>query len=152
MGGLSIGFSLIQFGAAQNIISSSETLLFLGGYDTSSSYSIPRNGTISSLAVSLRIINSLNIPTTTITIYCRLYSSPITSVSYSYNSISPAYALTPSLTGSTSFDKIITGIFPLTINVNQGDNIILGFYPKVTAGDDIAITIQATISAGVTII
>ena len=119
---------------------------------SSEAFSMPRDGTITSVAAYFSVGAALALVGTTITISAQLYSSATPD-----DTFAPVpgaiVALAPPLTGvvaiGTTSNGIVTG---LAIPVTAQTRLLMVYSAAVTAGIDIATVITGYCSAGVTIV
>jgi BclB C-terminal domain-containing protein len=112
-------------------------------------FSVPRDGTITSIAGFFSTTVALTLIGSTVSITAQLFSSPTP------NNIFTAVpgasvTLTPGLTGIVAIGTTSSGITDgLSIPVTAGTRLLLVFSASVTAGIDIASTITGNASGGV---
>ncbi|MFC4775458.1 exosporium glycoprotein BclB-related protein [Paenibacillus sp. GCM10023252] len=114
-------------------------------------YSVPRDGTLTSMAATFSSTLALALVGTTVTITAQLYVSTATS-----NTFSPVpgalVTLTPSLTGIISLGDISSGLVTgLTIPVTTGSRLLLVFSATAT-GVTLIQTVVGYASAGVSLV
>jgi BclB C-terminal domain-containing protein len=114
-------------------------------------FSMPRDGTITSLSAYFSVAGALTLIGSTITVTAQLYSSA--TPSNTFTAVPGAtVTLAPSLTGLVTLGAVLSGITTgLSIPVTAGTRLLLVFTPAVTAGLDIATAITGTASAGLSI-
>jgi BclB C-terminal domain-containing protein len=112
-------------------------------------FSVPRDGTITSIAGFFSTTVALTLIGSTVSITAQLFSSPTP------NNIFTAVpgasvTLTPGLIGIVAIGTTSSGITDgLSIPVTAGTRLLLVFSASVTAGIDIASTITGNASGGV---
>ncbi|OEH86842.1 hypothetical protein BHU72_00825 [Desulfuribacillus stibiiarsenatis] len=150
LGGLAGTQSLVGFGA------NTVALLVGGIIDTtgleSFSFSMPRDGEITSIAAYFSVGAELSLIGSEVSITAQLYSSTTPD-----NNFSPIPGtivnLTPSLTGIVNIGTNVSGITTgLSIPVTAETRIMMVFSVAVTGGIDIATIVSGFASAGVSII
>ena len=114
-------------------------------------FSVPRAGTITSLAAYFSVTAGLNILGTTITITAQLYQS--TTPNNSFTAVPGAVVtLSPALTGTVSIGAVSNGITTgLNIPVNPQTRLLLVF-SATASGLSLVNTIAGYASAGLTIV
>ena len=135
---------------------SNETAVIAGGIiDTTGlnnvAFSMPRDGTITSLAAYFSIGAAVSLVTSTVTISAQLYSSP--TPDDSFTAVPGAVVdLAPPFTGLLSVGDSASGLTTgLSIPVTAGTRLLMVFSASVTAGVDIATIISGYASAGLSI-
>ncbi|MFJ5713991.1 exosporium glycoprotein BclB-related protein [Neobacillus sp. NPDC093127] len=113
-------------------------------------FSVPRDGTITSISAFFSNTTALTLVGSTITVTAQLYSAPATS-----NTFSPipgaSVTLTPSLTGVVSLGTISSGITsPVSIPVAATDRLLM-VYSATATGLSLVNTVTGYASAGFTI-
>jgi BclB C-terminal domain-containing protein len=150
LGGLAGIQSLIAFG-------SNELGTVVGGViDTtgvsSHAFSMPRDGTITSMAAYFSVGAAVALVGSTVTITAQLYSSPTPDDDFT-PVVGATVALAPPLTGLVAIGDTSNGIVTgLAIPVTAQTRLLMVFSAAVTAGIDIATIITGYSSAGVTIL
>jgi BclB C-terminal domain-containing protein len=116
-------------------------------------FSVPRDGTITSIAAFFSTALALDLPTSTVTITAQLYSSPPPPDNIFTPIPGAIVTLTPSLTGALPLGTISEGAVDLLVPVlvTQRTRLLMVFSAQVTAGTPIATAILGYASAGVTI-
>jgi len=116
------------------------------------SFSMPRDGTIASLAAYFSTTVALGLAETTITLTAQVYQS--TTPDNIFAPIPGALVvLVPALTGAVGIGTISSGLTTgLSIPVTAGTRLLLVFAADVTAGVDIATTVTGFASAGLNIV
>jgi BclB C-terminal domain-containing protein len=150
LGGLAGIQALIGFGA-------NDSALVVGGViDTTGlldvSFSMPRDGTITSIAAYFSVAAAVALIGSTVTITAQLYSS--TTPDDIFTPIPGAIVtLAPPLTGLVAIGDTSNGITTgLSIPVTAQTRLLMVFSASVTAGIDIAAVISGFASAGVNIV
>jgi BclB C-terminal domain-containing protein len=150
LGGLAGTQGLIGFGA-------NETAVIVGGLiDTTGlvnvAFSMPRDGTITSIAAFFSVGASVALVGSSVTIRATLYQS--TTPDNIFAPIPGAVVdLTPPLTGLVNVGEVASGeLSGLSINVTEGTRLLMVFSAFVSAGLDIATIITGFASAGVNIV
>lgn len=154
LGGLTNTGSVIGFGSSASgidVAGGSLDLTGAGGGLLNFSFSVPRDGVITSIAAYFSTTAALNLLTSTLTVTAQLYQS--TAPNNIFSPIPGAVVtLAPSLTGvvnvGTTLNDITTG---LNIPVTEQTRILMVFSVAVTGGPDIATTVVGYASAGVAI-
>ncbi|BCJ95569.1 hypothetical protein acsn021_31380 [Anaerocolumna cellulosilytica] len=114
-------------------------------------FSVPRDGTITSLAGYFSTTAAVSLIGSTVAITAQLYRSTVPNNTFTAVP-GASVTLTPPLTGLISIGEISSGITSgLSIPVTAGTRLLLIFTPAVTAGLDIATAIVGYASAGLTI-
>jgi BclB C-terminal domain-containing protein len=154
LGGLLNTSSIVGFGSsATNISAAGGTIDLTGAAGTllNFAFSVPRTGTITSLAAYFSTTAALSLLGSTVTITAQLYSS--STPNNTFTAVPGAVVtLSPPFTGVLSLGTISSGITTgLSIPVTTGERLLLVFTSSVTAGVDVATTIAGYASAGVTI-
>ena len=151
IGGLIGTTTLVGFGSSVTGVS-----IAGGVIDTTTisdmSFSMPRDGTITSLAAYFSTTVALALVGSTITLSAQLYSS--TTPDNIFAPIPGALVtLAPALTGAVGIGVISSGLMTgLSIPVTAGTRLLLVFAADVTAGIDIATTVTGFASAGLNIV
>ncbi|OME65227.1 spore surface glycoprotein BclB [Paenibacillus odorifer] len=154
LGGLLNTSSIVGFGSsATNISAAGGTIDLTGAAGTllNFAFSVPRTGTITSLAAYFSTTAALSLLGSTVTIIAQLYSS--STPNNTFTAVPGAVVtLSPPFTGVLSLGTISSGITTgLSIPVTTGERLLLVFTSTVSAGVDVATTIAGYASAGVTI-
>lgn len=155
LGGLLNTSSIIGFGSsATNISVTGGTIDLTGAAGTllNFAFSVPRTGTITSLAAYFSTTAALSLLGSTLSITARLFSS--STPNNIFTAVPGAtVTLTPSLQGTLAIGTISSGTTTgLSIPVTLGERLLLVFSAAVVDGLDIATTIAGYGSAGVTIV
>lgn len=115
------------------------------------SFSMPRDGTITSLAAYFSTTVALSLVGSTVTLTAQLYQSTAPDNQFS-PVVGATVVLSPTLTGAVGIGSISSGLTTaLNIAVAAGTRLLLVFEADVTAGIDLATTITGFASAGLTI-
>lgn len=146
--------SAVGFGSsATNISITGGTIDLTGAAGTllNFAFSVPRTGTITSMAAYFSATASVSLVGTTVTITAQLYRS--TTPNNTFTAVPGALVtLSPPLTGLVALGTISSGnTTGLSIPVTVGERLLLVFTSTVTAGIDVATTVAGYASAGVTI-
>ncbi|OMD59012.1 hypothetical protein BSK48_30330 [Paenibacillus odorifer] len=154
LGGLLNTSSAVGFGSsATNISITGGTIDLTGAAGTllNFAFSVPRTGTITSMAAYFSATASVSLVGTTVTITAQLYRS--TTPNNTFTAVPGALVtLSPPLTGLVALGTISSGnTTGLSIPVTVGERLLLVFTSTVTAGIDVATTVAGYASAGVTI-
>ncbi|OME03181.1 spore surface glycoprotein BclB [Paenibacillus odorifer] len=154
LGGLLNTSSAVGFGSsATNISITGGTIDLTGAAGTllNFAFSVPRTGTITSMAAYFSATASVSLVGTTVTITAQLYRS--TTPNNTFTAVPGALVtLSPPLTGLIALGTISSGnTTGLSIPVTVGERLLLVFTSTVTAGIDVATTVAGYASAGVTI-
>lgn len=115
-------------------------------------FSVPRAGTITSIAATFSTTVGLTLPGTVVTITAQLYFAPATS-----NTFAPipgaAVTLVPPLTGVVALGTISSGIISgLSIPVLPGDRLMMVFTATAAGTGTLLTTVVGYASAGVNIV
>ncbi|MPM58183.1 hypothetical protein SDC9_105012 [bioreactor metagenome] len=147
LGGLLNTSSAVGFGTNLSGITLTGGAIDLSGL-TNLAFSMPRDGTITSLAAYLSISAAAALVGTTVTVTAQLYES--TTPDDTFTAVASASAtLAPPLTGVVAIGTILTGLTTgLSIPVTAGTRLLLVFSAAVTAGTDVAAVIAGYASAG----
>lgn len=141
---VAFGNSLIGVNIVGGLIDTSELL--------NMAFSMPRDGTITSMAAYFSTTLALSLIGTEVTVRAQLWQSTVPN-----NSFSPIPGaivdLTPTLTGLVSVGTVLSGeTTGLNIPVTAGTRLLLVFSAQVTGGIDIAASVTGFASAGVNIV
>jgi BclB C-terminal domain-containing protein len=153
LGGLPGESSLVGFGSVATTTPVAGTIDLTGGasINLNEAFSVPRDGTITSISAYFSLTSPLTLVGSTITITAQLYQSTMPN-----NTFTPVagatVTLAPSLTGVLSLGTISSGIVTgLSIPVTAETRLLLVYSASVTAGIDMATTIQGYMSGGLSI-
>ncbi|AWV36872.1 spore surface glycoprotein BclB [Paenibacillus odorifer] len=154
LGGLLNTSSTVGFGSsATNISITGGTIDLTGAAGTllNFAFSVPRTGTITSMAAYFSATASVSLVGSTVTITAQLYRS--TTPNNTFTAVPGALVtLSPALTGLIALGAISSGnTTGLSVPVTVGERLLLVFTSTVTAGIDVATTVAGYASAGVTI-
>jgi BclB C-terminal domain-containing protein len=154
LGGLLNTSSAVGFGSsATNISITGGTIDLTGAAGTllNFAFSVPRTGTLTSMAAYFSATASVSLVGSTVTITAQLYRS--TTPNNTFTAVPGALVtLSPALTGLIALGAISSGnTTGLSIPVTVGERLLLVFTSTVTAGIDVATTVAGYASAGVTI-
>ncbi|MEC0220221.1 exosporium glycoprotein BclB-related protein [Paenibacillus odorifer] len=154
LGGLLNTSSAVGFGSsATNISITGGTIDLTGAAGTllNFAFSVPRTGTLTSMAAYFSATASVSLVGSTVTITAQLYRS--TTPNNTFTAVPGALVtLSPPLTGLIALGTISSGnTTGLSIPVTVGERLLLVFTSTVTAGIDVATTVAGYASAGVTI-
>ncbi|MEK5181535.1 exosporium glycoprotein BclB-related protein [Paenibacillus sp. FSL P4-0288] len=154
LGGLLNTSSAVGFGSsATNISITGGTIDLTGAAGTllNFAFSVPRTGTLTSMAAYFSATSSVSLVGSTVTITAQLYRS--TTPNNTFTAVPGALVtLSPPLTGLIALGTISSGnTTGLSIPVTVGECLLLVFTSTVTAGIDVATTVAGYASAGVTI-
>ncbi|MEK4039010.1 exosporium glycoprotein BclB-related protein [Paenibacillus sp. FSL L8-0493] len=154
LGGLLNTSSAVGFGSsATNISITGGTIDLTGAAGTllNFAFSVPRTGTLTSMAAYFSATSSVSLVGSTVTITAQLYRS--TTPNNTFTAVPGALVtLSPPLTGLIALGTISSGnTTGLSIPVTVGERLLLVFTSTVTAGIDVATTVAGYASAGVTI-
>ncbi|OMD27117.1 spore surface glycoprotein BclB [Paenibacillus odorifer] len=154
LGGLLNTSSAVGFGSsATNISITGGTIDLTGAAGTllNFAFSVPRIGTLTSMAAYFSATSSVSLVGSTVTITAQLYRS--TTPNNTFTAVPGALVtLSPPLTGLIALGTISSGnTTGLSIPVTVGERLLLVFTSTVTAGIDVATTVAGYASAGVTI-
>jgi BclB C-terminal domain-containing protein len=155
LGGLLNTSSLIGFGSSATGVSvAGGTIDLTGAAGTllNFAFSVPRAGTITSLAGYFSVTAGLSLVGSTVTITAQLFQS--TAPNNTFTAVPGALVtLAPPLTGLISLGAISSGLTTgLSIPVTAGTRLLMVFSASVTAGIDVATTVAGYASAGLTIV
>ncbi|KMK74833.1 hypothetical protein AB990_18625, partial [Alkalihalobacillus pseudalcaliphilus] len=149
LGGLVGTVSLVGFGSNVTGVS-----LLGGAIDTTAldnlAFSVPRDGTITSMAAFLSTTAALTLVGSTVTVTAQLFTAT------GDNTFTPipgaVVTLAPPFTGILAIGTVSEGLTTgLSIPVTAGERLLMVFSADVTAGLDIATVIAGYGSAGVAI-
>lgn len=119
--------------------------------DSSMAFSMPRDGTITSLAAYFSVSLEAALIGSTVTITAQIYSSPTPNDSFAPVA-GAAVALTPPLAGVVAVGTITSGVTTgLSIPVTAGTRLLLVFTATVTGGIDIGTSLFGFASGGLSI-
>lgn len=154
LGGLNGTSSIIGFGnSATGITQVGGVIDLTGGPGVNMNYafSVPRDGTITSLTGFFSSTQAVALVGTTVTVTAQLYRS--TTPDNTFVPIPGALVtLAPSLTGILAIGTIENGLTTgLAIPVSAQDRLLLVFTSTVTAGIDQAVTISGYASGGMVV-
>ncbi|KAA9000369.1 spore surface glycoprotein BclB [Paenibacillus spiritus] len=154
LGGLLNTSSLVGFGSNVTGISTAGGVIDLtgaGGTLLNFAFSVPRDGTVTSLAAYFSTTASLALVGSTVTITAQLYRSGVPDNTFT-TVPGAVVTLTPPLTGIVGTNSISSGVTSgLSIPVTAGERLLLVFSANVTAGLDVASTVAGYASAGLSI-
>lgn len=154
LGGLAGTPSLIGFGASApslSVLGATIDLTGAAGTLLNFAFSVPRNGTITSVAAYFSTTVALSLLSTTITITAQLYQSTTPNNIFSPIAGSQV-SLSPQLSGILSLGETSSGILTgLNIPVTAGTRLLMVFSATAT-GLDLVNTIAGYGSAGVNIV
>ena len=124
---------------------------FTGASNGRVAFSMPRDGTITSLSAFFTNTIAVGAVGTTLTITAQLYQS--TTPDNTFTAVPGALVtLTPAITGIVAIGGTFSGVATgLNIDVTAGTRLTLVFSATVTAGADIATTVTGFASGGVAI-
>lgn len=118
---------------------------------SSEAFSMPRDGTITSIAAYYSVAEIVSLVGSTVTITAQMYSSATPNDSFTPVA-GASVVLAPPLTGAVAVSTITSGITTgLTIPVTAGTRLMLVFTATVTGGIDIATTVTGFVSGGLSI-
>ncbi|MDF2929491.1 MAG: Collagen triple helix repeat protein [Anaerospora sp.] len=154
LGGLLNTNSLLGFGTnADGVTITGGVINLTGGPGIllNEAFSVPRAGTITSIAAYFTTTAALTLVGSTVTITAQLFSSP--TPNNTFTAVPGALVtLAPALTGILALGTISNGITTgLAIPVTPQTRLLLVFSATVTAGLDVATVIAGYASAGMTI-
>jgi BclB C-terminal domain-containing protein len=155
LGGVNNTAALTAFGnSASNVTITGGTIDLSGGPGTilNMSFSMPRSGTITDIAAYFSLTTALSLVGSTITITAQLYSS--TTPDNTFTAIPGALVtLAPALTGILALGTITNGITTgLSIPITPQTRLLMVTTATVTAGIDVAATIDGYFSGGLNIV
>ncbi|KUP22592.1 hypothetical protein AWJ19_33595 [Paenibacillus sp. DMB5] len=155
LGGLLNTSSLIGFGnSATGVTITGGVIDLTGAAGTllNFAFSVPRAGTITSLAAYFSTTAALALVGSTVTITAQLFRS--TTPNNTFTAVPGALVtLAPPLTGVVALGTISSGLTSgLSIPVTAGERLLLVFSASVTAGLDVATTVGGYASGGLTIV
>ncbi len=118
---------------------------------TTQAYSMPRDGTITSIAAYLSTIVSISLPASTATVYVQLYQS--TAPDEDFDPIpGTLVVLSPTLNGVIGVGTRLTGLLTgINVPVTVGTRILMAFTVEITDGDPVATVVTGYAGGGVTI-
>ncbi|WP_242941237.1 exosporium glycoprotein BclB-related protein [Sporobacter termitidis] len=150
LGGLLNTSSAISFGSGVSGITVTGGILD-GTTLTNEAFSVPRDGTITSMAAFFSTTAALTLVGSTVTITAQLYASP--TPDNTFTAVPGALVtLAPPFTGVLAIGTISDGTTTgLAIPVTTGTRLLMVFTATVTAGLDIATAIVGYASAGLSI-
>jgi BclB C-terminal domain-containing protein len=139
--------SAVGFGSNLPGISAASGTISLVGL-TNFAFSVPRDGTITSLAGYLSVSAGISLIGSTVTVSAQLFQS--TTPDDTFVAVPGAVVtLAPTLTGLISIGDVASGITTgLSIPVTAGTRLLLIFSADVTAGLDLAAAVAGYVSAG----
>lgn len=147
LGGLLNTSSVLGFGNNLPGVSAVGGSISLAGL-TNFAFSMPRDGTITSLAAYFSVTAALSLIGSTVTITAQLFQSATPNDAF-LAVPGAVVTLAPPLTGLISIGDISSGITTgLNIPVTAGTRLLLVFSADVTAGLDLAATVAGYASAG----
>jgi BclB C-terminal domain-containing protein len=115
---------------------------------TNLAFSVPRDGTITSLAAYLSVSGALTLVGSTVTVTAQLYASATPDDTF-VEVAGAEVTLAPSLTGIVAIGTVLSGeTTGLSIPVTAGTRLLLVFSADVTAGIDLATAVAGYASAG----
>ncbi len=115
-------------------------------------FSMPRDGTISSLAAYFSTTVALSLVGTTVTLTAQLYASAAPDNTF-FPIPGAIVTLSPTLTGIVGIGSISNGLTTgLNIPIAARTRLLMVFAADVTAGIDVATTITGFASAGLSIL
>lgn len=147
LGGLIGTASLVGFGTAiPDVTVTNDTIDLLAPLLTEA-FSVPRDGSITSISASFRVTVGITVPGTG-TVSARIYRAPAGSSTFTATDAS--VNLTPALTGVVAVDTTLTGTSAnfAPVTVAPGDRLLMVF--SIT-GPTTATTLTGTASAGINI-
>lgn len=155
LGGLLNTSSLVGFGSSSTGVSVTGGIIDLTGAAgtlLNFAFSVPRAGTITSLAGYFSTTAGLSLVGSTVTITAQLFQS--TTPNNTFTAVPGALVtLTPPLTGILALGTISSGLTTgLAIPVTAGTRLLMVFSATVSAGLDVATTVAGYASGGVTIV
>lgn len=155
LGGLLNTSALVAFGNSTVGITALGGVIDLTGgpgLPLSMAFSMPSDGMITSMSAYFSTTAALTLVGTTVTITAQLYSSIFPDNNFI---IVPgaSVVLFPSLTGGLSLGTISHGITTgLNLPVSAETRLLMVFTPEITAGLDIATTVNGYVSGGLQIV
>lgn len=150
LGGLAGTMSLVAFGT-------NDVAVLVGGLiDTTGSsavaFSMPRDGTITSIAAYYSVAVAAALIGSTVTITAQLYSSPTPDDSFAPIA-GTTVTLSPALTGAVAVGTTTSGeLTGLSIPVTAGTRILFVMSAQVTDGIDIATILTGLAGGGIGIV
>lgn len=149
LGGLAGQQALIGFGANDAALVSGGLIDTTGL--TSVAFSMPRDGTITSMAAYYSVGAALTLVGSTVTVTAQLYSSPTPNDTFAPVP-GATVTLAPALTGIVAVGATSNGeVTGLSIPVTSQTRLMMVFSASVTAGIDIATILSGFASAGLSI-
>ncbi len=150
-GGLVGNGAIIAFGDYADGISLSAGNINLVGIN-SFAYSMPRDGTITSISAYFSTLGTLSLTGTTVTITAQVYTSPGPSPSDIFSPVAGAIVtLNPPLTGILGIGVPSWGITNgLSISVTNQSRVLV-FFSITATGDSLINTVTGFASAGINI-
>jgi BclB C-terminal domain-containing protein len=150
LGGLLNTSSIIGFGASETGVDAVGGLIDVTLLDNLS-FSVPRDGIITSIAAYFSTTIGISLIGSTVTVTAQLFES--TTPDNSFTAVPGAVVtLTPPFTGLIGIGDISSGITTgLTIPVTAETRLLLVFSSAVTAGIDVISTLTGYASAGMNI-
>ena len=119
---------------------------------SSMAFSMPRDGTITSIAAYYSLAAEATLAGSTVTITAQIYSSPTPNDSFTPLATA-SVTLAPSLTGVVAAGAIFSGINTgIAVPVTAGTRLLMVFTASVTAGIDVATILTGFTSGGITIL
>lgn len=147
--------SLVGFGSSAtgiNIVDNAINLVGDPGTLVNTAFSVPRDGTITSITALFSTVAAVDLLASTVSITAQLFRSDATSNNVFTPIPGAIVELSPSYTGLVDIGSIVRGTTTgLEAPVNQGDLLILVFSANETGGIPIASVITGFASAGVAI-
>jgi len=148
LGGLLGTSSIVGFGSSATGISIVGGAIDLTGL-TNFAFSVPDDGTITSMAAYLSTSAAVSLIGSTATITAQLFSSSTPDDTF-VPIPGAVVTLAPALTGLISIGEVSSGITTgLAIPVTAGTRLLLVFSADITAGLDVASVIAGYVSAGI---
>ncbi len=140
---------MVAFGTNETTTPVAGVIDITGLFDTS--FSMPRDGVISSISAYFSISAALSLVGSSVTITAQLYSSSTPDDTFTAIS-GAAVTLAPALTGLVAIgDKVNSTVTGLSIPVTNETRLLMVFSAAVTAGIDIATVITGFASAGLSL-
>lgn len=151
LGGLLGTTTLVGFGASATGVNILGGIIDLSGL-TNLAFSVPEDGTITSITAFFSTTASLSLLLSTVTVTAQLFSSSTPNNTFTAVP-GAAVNLVPALTGTLAIGTISSGVISgLAIPVTAKTRLLLVFSANVTAGVDVATTVAGYASAGVKIV